>query len=171
MQASSSICAPMTGDDPDLPSDMVENPDGSPRFSRYFPFELFVNKVENYPYPFPVAKLCWEFPLAVPSDWQAQKLQKPNNPKTVEDLKVAVDATVVKRGMANIVFHPHGWIRSDQMVDVIDHAVNRWGNKIRILNFRECVDRLTKHLLAGQPLRAADGSDNGIRLLDLNDDG
>ena len=171
MQASSSICAPMTGDDPDLPRNMVENSDGSSRFSRYFPFELFVNKVENYPYPFPVAKLCWEFPLAVPSDWQAQKLQKPNNPKTVEDLKVAVDATVVKRGMANIVFHPHGWIRSDQMVDVIDHAVDRWGNKVRILNFRECVDRLTKHLLAGQPLRATDGSDNGVRLLDLNDDG
>ena len=171
MQASSSICAPLTGDDPDLPREMVENSDGSSRFSRYFPFELFVNKVENYPYPFPVAKLCWEFPLAVPSDWQAQKLQKPNNPKTVEDLKVAVDATVHKRGMANIVFHPHGWIRSDQMVDVIDHANDRWGSKIRVLNFRECVDRLTKHLLAGQPLRAEDGLDNGVRLLDLNNDG
>ena len=33
------------------------------------------------------------------------------------------------------------------------------------------MDRLTEHLLAGQPLRATDGSDNGVRLLDLNDDG
>ena len=171
LQASSSICAPLTVDDPDLPRNLVENTNGTPRFSRYIPFELFVNKVENYPYPFPVAKLCWEFPLAVPSDWQAQKLQKPNNPKTVDDLKAAVDATVIKRGMANIVFHPHGWIRSDQMVDVIDHAANRWQDKIRFLNFSECIDRLNKHLLSGQPLRAEDGTDNGVRLLDLNADG
>ncbi len=171
LQASSSICAPMTADDPDLPRKLVQNTNGTPRFSRYVPFELFVNKVENYPYPFPVGKVCWEFPLSVPSDWQAQKLQKPNNPKTVEDLKAAVDATVIKQGMANIVFHPHGWIRSDQMVEVIDHAIDRWGERVRFLNFPECIERLNKHLLSGQSLRAEDGGDNGVRLLDLNDDG
>ena len=77
----------------------------------------------------------------------------------------------MKRGMANIVFHPHGWIRSDQMVAVIDHAIDRWGKKVRFLNFSECVARLTKNLLAGQPLRAKDGADNGVRLMDLDDDG
>ena len=171
LQASSSICAPLTADDPDLPRKLVQNPDGTPRFAPYFPFELFVNKVENYPYPFVVGKLCWEFPLTTPSDWQAQKRQKPNNPKTVEDLKAAVDATVIKRGMANIVFHPHGWIRSDQMLAVIDHAIDRWGKKVRFLNFAECVARLTENLLAGQPLRAKNGADNGVRLMDLDDDG
>ncbi len=33
------------------------------------------------------------------------------------------------------------------------------------------IERLTKNLLGGQPLRAADGSDNGVRVLDLNNDG
>jgi putative membrane-bound dehydrogenase-like protein len=171
MQASSSICAPFTADDPDLPRDLVRNADGTPRFSRYFPFEHFSNKVENYPYPFVVGRLCWEFPIAVPSDWQGQKLQKPNNPRTVADLKAMVDATVHKRGMANVVFHPHGWIRPDQMVDLVDHVVAQHGDKVLFLNFRECVDRLTKHLLAGQSLRAVDGSDNGVRILDLDHDG
>ena len=171
MQASSSICAPLTADDPDLPRDLVRNADGTPRFSRYFPFEHFANKVENYPYPFVIGKLCWEFPIAVPSDWQGQKLQKPNNPRTVADLKAMVDATVHKRGMANVVFHPHGWIRPDQMVDLVDHVVAQHGGKVLFLNFRECVDRLTEHLLAGQPLRSADGSDNGVRLLDLDNNG
>lgn len=171
LQASSSICTPLTGDDPDLQRKLVLNPDGTSRFSRYFPFEIFANKVENYPYPFVVGQLCWEFPIAVPSDWQAQKLQKPNNPRTVADLKAMVDATVHKRGMANVVFHPHGWIRPDQMVDLVDHVVHQHGNKVRFLNFRECVDRLNQNLLAGQSLRAADGSDNGVRILDLDDDG
>ena len=145
--------------------------DGRPRFSRYVPFPSFVNKVLNYPYPFVIGRLCWEFPIAVPSDWQGQKLQKPNNPRTVADLKAMVDATVRKRGMANVVFHPHGWIRPDQMVDLVDHVVTQHGDKVLFLNFRECVDRLTEHLLAGQSLRAVDGSDNGVRILDLDHDG
>ena len=28
-----------------------------------------VNFVENYPYPYVVNKLCWEFPCVTPSDW------------------------------------------------------------------------------------------------------
>ncbi len=171
LQLSSSICAPFTADDPTLPRDLVLNTDRTPRFSRYIPFELFANKVENYPYPFVVGKLCWEFPIAVPSDWQGQKLQKPNNPRTVSDLKAMLDITVQKRGVANVVFHPHGWIRPDQMVALVDHVVAQYGSKVRFLNFRECLDRLNQNLLAGQSLRSADGSDNGVRLLDLDNDG
>ena len=43
--------------------------------------------------------------------------------------------------------------------------------KVKFLNFAECAERIQKHLLAGQPLRAEDGSDNGVRVLDLNNDG
>src|SRR5205823_13036067 len=42
---------------------------------------------------------------------------------------------------------------------------------VKFLNFREAQERLDKNLLAGQPLRRKDGSDNGVRLLDLNNDG
>jgi hypothetical protein len=89
----------------------------------------------------------------------------------VDDLKAAIDATVVKRGVINIVFHPHGWVRSDQMVELIDHAVRKHGTRVKFLNFRECLERLNANLLAGQSLRAANGQDNGVRLLDVNGDG
>jgi hypothetical protein len=39
------------------------------------------------------------------------------------------------------------------------------------LTFRESAWRLEKNLLQGRPLRAANGQDNGVRLIDLNDDG
>ncbi len=171
LQLSSSVSALLTADDPDLPRQFVIGGDGRPRFSRYAPFPSFVNKVENYPYPFVIGRLCWEFPIAAPDDWQGFHLQGPNNPKTVEDIKAAIDATVIKRGVANIVFHPHGWIRNDQMVGVIDHVVERHGPKVKFLNFRECVERLTGNVLCGQPLRDERGGDNGVRVFDVNDDG
>ncbi len=171
LQLSSSVSALLTADDPDLPRELVMADDGKPRFSRYSPFPSFVNKVENYPYPFVVDHLCWEFPISAPDDWQGFNLQGSNNPQTVTDMKAMVDATVIKRGVANIVFHPHGWIRSDQMVDVIDSVAERHGPKVKFLNFGECIDRLNRHLLSGQPLRDERGGDNGVRLLDINADG
>ncbi|MEX2559608.1 MAG: VCBS repeat-containing protein, partial [Pirellulales bacterium] len=118
-----------------------------------------------------IGRLCWQFPCATPSDWQAQHLQQPNNPATVADMQAALDATVVKQGVFNLVFHPHGWIRNDQVINLIDHAVARHGGKVKFLTFREAQERLDAHLLAGQPLRAADGQDNGVRLIDLDADG
>jgi putative membrane-bound dehydrogenase-like protein len=171
LQLSSSVSAMLTADDPELPRELVLGSDGKPRLSRYVPFPSFVNKVENYPYPFVIDRLCWEFPIAVPDDWQGFNLLGANNPRTVEDIKAVIDASVIKRGVANLVFHPHGWIRSDQMVDVIDHVFEQHGTKVKFLNFRECVERLTRHLLAGQPLRDEHGGDNGVRILDVNDDG
>src|SRR5262249_20078570 len=70
-----------------------------------------------------------------------------------------------------LVFHPHGWIRNEQVVELIDHAATKHGKKVKFLTFREAQERLNKHLLGGQPLRAADGRDNGVRLLDLDNDG
>src|SRR5262249_18281216 len=62
-------------------------------------------------------------------------------------------------------------IRNDQIVELIDHAVAKHGKKVKFLTFREAQERLDKYLLGGQPLRAANGQDNGVRLLDLNHDG
>ena len=107
----------------------------------------------------------------MPSDWSAQKLQKPDNPQTVADFKRAIDAAVIKQGVFTLIFHPHKWIRSEQIVELIDHAVAKHGKKVKFLNFREAQERLNKNLLGGQPLRAADGGDNGVRLLDLDADG
>ncbi len=171
LQADSSVFNILTPADPSLPRATVELADGSSRFRRYLPFPAFANTIENYPYPYVINRLCWEFPCVVPSDWEAQNVQQPNNPRTVEDWKAALDAVVIKQGVFNLVFHPHNWIRNDQVVQLIDYAQQKYGNKIKFLNFREAVERMNDHLLSGHPLRAADGLDNGVRLIDLNDDG
>src|SRR6266516_3289664 len=57
------------------------------------------------------------------------------------------------------------------MVEPIDHAVSRYGKKVKFLNFKEAQERLDKNLLAGNPLRDEKGNDNGVRLLDVNNDG
>ena len=88
--------------------------------------------------------------------------RKPNNPKTVADLKAALDAVVLKQGVFNLVFHPHGWIQAEQIVELIDHAVRTHGKKVKFLNFREAQERLDKNLLGGNPLRdVQDGGDGG----------
>ncbi|MGP0066852.1 MAG: polysaccharide deacetylase family protein, partial [Isosphaeraceae bacterium] len=87
----SSVFTVLTPDDPSLPRELVFDSDGKERFRKYIPFPSFVNTIENYPYPYVIGRLCWVFPCIVPSDWEAQSLQMPNNPKTVEDLKAALD--------------------------------------------------------------------------------
>src|SRR5262249_19712039 len=131
----------------------------------------FVNTIEDYPYPYVFGRLCWEFPCAVPSDWEAQYYHGSNNPVTVRDWKAALDATVLKQGVFTMVFHPHGWIKNEQLVELIDYAVAKHGKKVKFLTFREALERLNKNLLSGQPLRKTDGRDNGVRLIDLDNDG
>jgi len=167
----SSVFNVITPTDQSLPREWVLRKDGKERFRHYIPFKSFVNTINNYPYPYLIGRSCWEFPCVVPSDWEAQNVQRSNNPDTVRDMKIALDVTVQKKGVYNLVFHPHGWIRNDQVIDIINHAVQKHGNKVKFLSFREAADRLQKHLLSGQPLRAADGSENGIRMIDLNQDG
>ena len=167
----SSVFNIITPADHSLPRSWVTRPDGEDRFGHYIPFPSFVNTIRDYPYPYLVGRRCWEFPCIVPSDWAAQHVQQPNNPDTVRDMKIALDVVVKKQGVFNLVFHPHGWIRNDQVIEIIDHAVSRYGRKVKFLNFREAADRLQKHLLLDQPLRAENGSANGVRLLDLNHDG
>src|SRR3954452_401686 len=167
----SSVFNIMTPDDPSLPRELVLDPDGRERFRKYLPFPSFVNTIENYPYPYVIGNLCWQFPCVVPSDWEAQNIQKPGNPKTLEDMKAALDLVVLKQGVFNLVFHPYGWIKSEQVAELVDHAVKKHGKKVKFLNFREALERLNENLLEGRPLRAKDGTDNHVRLFDFNKDG
>src|SRR5262249_10200432 len=107
----------------------------------------FVNWIENYPYPYVIGRLCWQFPCMTPSDWQAQHRHKPNNPQTVADWKAALDCTVIKQGVFCMVFHPHGWIRNDQVVEFIDYATEKYGKKVKFLTFKEALERLNEGLL------------------------
>jgi putative membrane-bound dehydrogenase-like protein len=167
----SSVLQVFTADDPTLPREAVIRPDGQPRFEHYVPFPNFANKIENYPYPYLIGPTCWQFPCMAPSDWQAQHVQAPNNPETVRDMQVALDLAVLKQGVFGMVFHPHGWIRNDQIVELIDHAVTRYGNRVKFLTFAEVHRQMEQFLLQGQSLRAVDGRDHGVRLIDLNGDG
>ncbi|OAI54894.1 hypothetical protein AYO44_14035 [Planctomycetaceae bacterium SCGC AG-212-F19] len=162
-----------TANDPDLPRELVLDPDGTEKFRKYVPADRsFVNTIEDYPYPYVIGKLCWQFPCVTPSDWQAQFLHKPNNPITVRDWKAALDCTVIKQGVFCLVFHPHGWLKNEQVVDLIDHAVAKHGKKVKFITFKEAEERLTKNMLAGQPLRdPKTGAYNGVDLFDRDRDG
>lgn len=167
----SSVMNVTTSNDKSLPRELVTDADGRERFRKYIPFPSFVTTIEDHPHPYVIGKLCWEFPAMVPSDWEAQRLHGTNNSITVADWKAALDATVIKQGTFTFIFHPHGWIRADQIVEFIDYTAGKYGKKVKFVSFREAQEHLDKHLLLGQPLRAGNGQDNGVRLLDLNDDG
>jgi putative membrane-bound dehydrogenase-like protein len=185
----SSVFTVFTPDDPSLPRDRVFDHDGKERFRKYIPFPSFVNTIENYPYPYRIGNYCWEFPCIVPSDWEAQNLNKPFSSKTLEDMKAALDCVVRKQGVYNFVFHPHGWIKPDQVVELIDYAVRNFGRKVMFLNFREAQERLSKNVRSTEefgPRRGArpagdlppgarlvddQGRDAGLRFVDLDEDG
>ena len=160
-----------TSDDPTYPRPLVIDSDGRERFGKYVPFASFANEIRDYPYPYVIGRLCWEFPCVVPSDWDSFNIQGKVNPRLLADWKAALDATVLKQGTMNFVFHPWGWSSPQQIVEFIDYAQQRYRTRVRFLNFREALERLERNVLGGESLRAADGQDNGVRLLDLNNDG
>lgn len=171
LQIDTSVFNVFTSDDPALPKELVLDADGQERFKKYLPSDrTFVNTIENYPYPYVIDHLCWEFPCLTPSDWAAQHKQKPNNPKTIEDWKAAIDCTVIKQGVLNLVFHPHNWIKPEQVIEMIDHAVTKHGKKVKFLTFQEALERLNNNLLQGTSLRAEKGLTSEVRLLDINQD-
>ncbi len=171
LEIDSSVFNVITEKDPQLPASITRGSNAQPRFRRYLPFPSFVNTIDDYPYPYVIGYTSWQFPCAVPSDWQAQHVQGVNHQVTVDDWKRVLDATVIKQGILPLVFHPHGWIRNDQIVELIDYAEATHGSRVKFLTFRESLDRINKHLLGGQSLKSSLGSDNGIRVLDIDHDG
>jgi len=141
------------------------------QFKKYIPFPSFVNVIEDYPYPYVFSETIWEVPCVVPSDWEGHNLNGSNAPQTVADMKAAIDRTVEMEGVYTLVFHPHGWIRNDQVVELIDHVEETYGSRVKFLNFREIAERLRENLLAGETLRDATGGANGVHVLDVNRDG
>ncbi len=172
LRADSSVFMLFTPDDPVLPREVVFEEDGRQRFAKYVPRDRnFVNYVEDYPYPYVVDRLCWEIPTAVPDDWQGHNLFGPHNPTTVRDMKAAIDAAVIKQGIFTLTHHPGGWIRNDQVIELVEHAVAGREGKVKFLNLRDVYARLTKNMLGGHPLRADDGGAGGVCILDVNHDG
>lgn len=194
LRLDSSVFQVFTAADPDLPRECVVDEEGRKRFAKYVPADKqMVNLVENYPYPYVIGRMCWEFPSLMPSDWDAYhyvigrlgrdyplltpddwdalRLQGMCNPETVRDMQRAIDAAVAKQGVFSLCFHPHGWIQNTQIIQLIDHAERQHGGKVKFLSFRAVVQRLTQNLLGGHPLRNAAGGDNGVRLLDVDNDG
>ena len=115
----SSVMCILTTNDPALPRDLVLDADGREKFGKYLPTETnaatrvsmksFTTTIEDYPYPYVIGNLCWEFPAMVPSDWEAFNLHGPTNAVTLADWKSALDAVVLKQGVFSFIFHPHGW--------------------------------------------------------------
>ena len=185
LKIDTSIFNVFTSDDPDIPRELVQEPDGSERFLKYLPhnsdgpYDNFVNTIRNYPYPYVINRTCWEFPCLAPSDWESQNLQGNSNPRLLADWKAALDITVIKQGVMCLVFHPAGWCQNTQLVELINHAVSKHGKKVKFLNFREANDRMTRHFLGGGPGLRRDSktfsppfrNDAGYRVLDINRDG
>lgn len=171
LSSDSSVFQVFTQDDSDLPREIFAN-GNEKRFERYVPRgKGFVNTIANYPHPYLIGKQDWELRCTVPSDWEAQFLQGKNHPRTVEDLKAALDATVAKQRLFVLVFHPHGWIQNTQMAELIDHAQGRHSLKLKFFSLPEVQARLDQHLLAGQPIRIPNGEPSGTCVLDLDGDG
>lgn len=151
------------------------------RFAKYFPAELkppmkrafadYAGYIEDYPYPYVIGKLCWEFPCMVPSDWEAFNILGPQSPTMLDDWNAALDYTVRAEGAFTAVFHPHGWSSPAQWVAFIDNAQKKYGPSVKFLTFREALERIETNALGGFSLRAKDGSDRGVRLVDINADG
>ena len=165
LQIDSSVFTFFTSEDDSLPKELVLDADGKERFWKYLPkhnkyggneHDNFVNYIKNYPYPYVINNSCWEIPCIAPSDWSAQHLHGINNPLTVDDWKAAIDLTVHKQGCFSLVFHPHGWIKPEQVVEMIDYAVAKHGKKVKFLNFAEVAERLNHAMSHDTPLRSTE---------------
>ncbi len=172
LQIDSSVFLVLDEGDPDLPRKLVLEPDGRSRFRKYIPHDRWMaNLIYNYPYPYVIGGLCLEFPCIMPSDWDAQYLHGVKNPRTVHDWSLGLKAITQKQGVFTLVFHPHGWIEAQQVAMLVDYAEKELAGRVRFLSFQEALDRIRTNLLKGESLRRPDGGDNGVRIIDVNNDG
>ncbi len=175
LQMDSSIFTAFTKPIPGLPEEWFVRPDGRPRFARFItgiPFtKKFVNYIDSYPYPYVINRRIWELPAIIPGDAHGVHAYGRNSDETVADWKRSLDIIVAQRGVMTICFHPHGYIRSEQLVAFVDYADKTYGKKIKFLNCREILGRITKNAGLGEPLIDREGGDNGVRYLDANADG
>lgn len=166
----SSVMNLTTTNDPVLPRELVIDEQGRERFRKYFPTQTnavtklslgnFSTTIENYPYPYPLGTTGWEFPCAVPSDWESFNLQGPTHAQMLADWKAGLDVAVRKQGTFTMIFHPYGWSTPQQFVELIDYAESRYGGRVKFLNFREALERLQKNFPSGLMGRVEPGREN-----------
>jgi putative membrane-bound dehydrogenase-like protein len=180
----------ITPADKSLPREVLYDAKGNDRFAKYFPgiksdvphkqksLRNFGTYIENYPYPYLIGDKCWELPCVVPSDWEAYNVLDKANPQMLEDWQAALDAIVMKRGVFTLVFHPHGWCTSEQVVALIDYAETRYAKNVKFMNFAEVADRLSKVKGPRQPALKKPSAplpdlakSGGAHFVDLNADG
>ena len=66
-----------------------------------------MNRIDDYPYPYVIGRLCWEFPCVAPSDWSAQHLHKAKPiRRRWPTCRPASTPRVAKQGVFTMVFHP-----------------------------------------------------------------
>lgn len=171
MEADSSIVNFPTSADRDVSDELTLDGDGVPRFQKYRVSPSHATTIENYPFPFALGNRCWEFPISTPSDFQGWYQYGNASAVTATDWQAGLAISVRKQGLFTLLFHRKGWSTGAQILDLIDHADSTYGRRIRFLTFRQAVDRLTTNALGGEPMRAPDGGDNGVRLIDLDGDG
>jgi mono/diheme cytochrome c family protein len=180
LRIDSSVHHLFTAADPELPREIALDEAGRDRFRKYTTGEVeilgsrgyrYANWIADSPYPYVIGRDLWEVPCLVPGDHQADFYKPLYGERLLEDWKAALDAVVAKRGIGALVFHPWGRCTPEQLVALVDHAVARHGSRIKFLTMAQVHDRITRHALAGRPLRADDGTDNGVRLLDIDNDG
>jgi len=171
----SSIFTVFTSADTSLPRDLVLDAEGRERFHRFItgiPFtKVYVNSVINYPYPYVINGLLWELPAAMPGDAHGVHAYGMGSPRVLDDWKRALDVAVLKQGVHTICLHPHGYSLPESIAGLVDYADRIHGKRVKFLNCREILERLTRNALGGTPLRSVTGADNGVRLLDVNGDG
>jgi putative membrane-bound dehydrogenase-like protein len=176
----SSVMCRLTPKDESLPKELVMDANGQERFAKYFPqsgaikrrsLASFGTYIEDYPYPYVINRGLWEFPCMVPSDWEAFNAQGAFNPATVADWKAALDAVVLKKGVFTFIFHPHGWIKPEQLVDFIRYTRDKYGKRVKFVNFKEAQERLNKHFLAGKPLLNEKHETSATLIADIDGDG
>ena len=170
LRIDSSIFLLLTPQDPDIPPSCIADSEGRSIFKKYLPSRDYVNYIENYPYPYLIHNAVWEFPPIIPSDWVAALQSEQDFSQTLEDLKKALDAVVIKKGVFVLCLHPNDLMKTNQVVDFIDYAEACYGKKVKFLNFKEAYKRLLIYLLGGTPVHSLNRGDNGVRLLDLNND-
>lgn len=179
LSMASSTLMTFTDDDPDLPAHIVKDEDGRPRFRKYFnqghtifgrADYQYGNAIYNYPYPILVAGVCWEVPMMV-SDHTAAEYRELYGNHTLRDWKAGLDAMMLKRGILSICFHASYRLQPEDHAALADYMHTKYGSRVLFLNFAEVQERINKNMLAGQPIRAANGQDNGVRVLDINGDG
>lgn len=134
--------------------------------------------IDDYPYPFVTGNhLLMEFPSG-PCDslycgWTGAECRRTFGEHWLSMWQAIVGHAFTRKGI--VVFCCH--LASEQkpspekVTQFVKHVRTETDGRARFLTFKQAQQRMQEHMFFGQALRRSDGLDNGVRLLDLNQDG